>query len=750
MPEIGSGRRASIHAAHSGELTSEELPVSGGSLVGREEIVSRIVEQLAPAQVITLTGAGGVGKTSVSVEVARAIVNDPDRFAGGCWFVEMAAVADAASIPVAVTDAIGMFQNDDATPYESVVTGLRGLRGLLVLDNCEQVAGAMASLLHRLISDCPDLAVLATSREPLRMEAEQVFLIETLNAETSAYELFARRAVEADSSFDPSSHAAAIATICTALDGLPLALELAAARLGTMGAEDIADRLDERFRMLRDPSVSGRNNSLHATVSWSYDLLQPAERRLFDRLSVFQGGFDEQAARAMLAPSDHGVDVRVVLGALVDKSMVNIAPAAACAGRDESENEGHCAAANGGDASTAAAGRRYELLETLRHFGDRQLARRNERAAVRNQHLDHMVEVVAVANAFALSSDWAEGARRFRQDWANIRAAVNWAIDTTRVEDVDRLLRDVHFYCRWALESEAAIWANRAIARGSTIGAVPGAPAHLHVGFQLFLAGDHEAALEELERGLTARGTPSDRGWCRHYSAVELLYLGRAVEAANRAAADLSDASPRSVEAVIRSSSITVFQMYALGVHHDEATAQFEKYARVAEESGNAVAQGDVHFNSALCAFGRGDVDTYLAKMRDALEVARRDDIPNLTGYVLTAMVYSPGRSGLRAALEALEYWNAGRNIGNEFVVLEAIGINLAEMQRLEPAAVILGNLRNDRRKMTSSMSRREACIAEIALHRSAEAWMEAGAAMSRAELLAYAKRSTIEALESL
>ncbi len=105
---------------------------------------------------------------------------------------------------------------------------------------------------------------------------------------------------------------------------------------------------------------------------------------------------------------------------------------------------------------------------------------------------------------------------------------------------------------------------------------------------------------------------------------------------------------------------------------------------------------------------------------------------------------------GALGALGALEYWNAGRNIGNEFVVLEAIGIDLAEMQRLEPAAVILGNLRNDRRKMTSSMSRREACIAEIALHRSAEAWMEAGAAMSRAELLAYAKRSTIEALESL
>ncbi|WP_395159143.1 ATP-binding protein [Ilumatobacter sp.] len=750
MSEIGSGQRTSIDAMRSGELTSGELPVSGGSLVGRQEIVSQIVEQLDPGRVVTLTGMGGVGKTSVSIEVARAIVNDPDRFSDGCWFVEMAAVADEASIPVAITDAIGMFQNDDATPYESVVTGLRGLRGLLVIDNCEQIAGAMTGLLHRLLSDCTDLAVLATSREPLRMEAERVIAIETLNAGTGAYELFARRAVEADGSFDPLAHASAISTICNALDGLPLALELAAARLGTMTAEDIASRLDERFRMLRDPSVSGRNNSLYATVSWSYELLQPVERRLFDRLSVFQGGFDEQAAMAMLDPRDRGVDVRVVLGALVDKSMVNVVSAVARACSDEGSSAGASRGDTAPNNAPEAAGRRYDLLETLRHFGDRQLARRNERAAVRNQHLDHMIEVVAAANAFALSNDWAEGARRFRQDWANIRAAVNWAIDTTRVDDVDRLLRDVHFYCRWSLEAEAAIWAKRAISRGTTIGAVPGTPAHLHVGFQLFLAGDHEAALEELQRGLAARGTPSDRGWCRHYAAVELLYLGRAAEAADQAAVDFSDESPRSVEAVIRSSSITAFQMYARQVHHDEAAARFAKYAQIAEKSGNSVAQGDVHFNSALCAYGRGDVDTYLAKMGDALEVARRDDIPNLTGYILTAQVHAPGWSGLRGALDALEYWNASRNIGNEFVVLEAVGINLAEMRRLEPAAVILGNLHNDRRKMTSSMSRRQACIGEIALHRSGEAWMEAGAAMSRTELLAYTKRATIEALESL
>lgn len=746
MAYLQSGRHASIGVVRSGELTSGQLPALGASLVGQQEIVSRIVDQLDPGRVVTLTGMDGVGKTRVSVEVARAIVNDPNRFLDGCWFVEMAAVAEAASIPVAIANAIGMFQNDDASPYESVGTGLRGLCGLLVIDNCEQIAGALAGFLHRLLNDCPDLAVLATSREPLRMEAELVFPIETLDAKTDAYELFVKRAVEADASFKPSIHEAEIFTICDALDGLPLALELVAARLGTMAAEEIAGRLDERFRMLRDPSDSGRNDSLHATVSWSYELLQPVERRLFDRLSVFQGGFDDRAAAAMLDPRDRGVDVHVVLGALVDKSMVNVVPVAACASSDKAVRRPD----NAPNGAPEVADQRYELLETLRHFGDRQLAWRNERAAVRNQHLDHMVEVADAANAFALSNDWAEGARRFRQDWANIRAAVNWAIDTTRVDDVDRLLRDVHFYCRWALEAEAAIWAKRAIGRGSTIGAVPGAPAHMHVGFQLFLAGDHEAAFDQLQQGLVARGTPSDRGWCRHYAAVELLYLGRATEAANQATADFSDESPRSVEAVIWSSAITALRMHARQLHQDEAATQFDEHTRIAEELGNSVAQGAVHLNVALCAYGRGDIDTYLAKMADALEVSRRDDIPNLTGYILTAQVYAPGWSGLRGALNALEYWSASRNIGNEFVVLEAVGINLAEMRRFEPAAVILGNLRNDRRRMTASMSRREAGIGEIALHRSGEAWMEAGAAMSRAELLAYTKRATIEALASL
>jgi hypothetical protein len=254
----------------------------------------------------------------------------------------------------------------------------------------------------------------------------------------------------------------------------------------------------------------------------------------------------------------------------------------------------------------------------------------------------------------------------------------------------------------------------RSIDRGPTTGAVAGSPAFLHVGFKHFLAGEHRAALDVLTVGIAARGTPSDRGWCRHYAAVELLYLGRASEAANQqATADGDDLSPRDVEEVMRSSSITAFQMYAKMIDSAAAVENGRRDAALAEHTGNAVAIGHVAYNRALIAYSHGDVDGYLAHMDEALDIARKNDIANLLGYVHTAQVYAPGWPGLRAALEALDYGTAQRNIGNEFVVLEAIGINLAELRRLEPAAVMLGNLRSGRRTVASSRSRaRRDCTA--------------------------------------
>lgn len=712
--------------AKSGELTAAELPAGPSRLVGRDVTISRVVELLDPGRVVTLTGCGGVGKTSVAFEVARVVVNDADHFSDGVWLCELGALVDGSSIPSAIADAIGMFQNEDASAYDSVVTGLRGLWAVLVLDNCEHIVGAAAALVQRLVTDCPDLAVLVTSREPLRIAAEDVVLVDPLDVRDQSQELFVQLARRADGGFQAADHVEAIDEICRALDGVPLALELAAARLGPMTAEDVASRLDERFRLLRCDDRQGRHDSLHATVAWSHALLDPVERRLFDRLSVFQGGFDADAAAAILDPRDRGCDVRTVLSSLVEKSMITIV-----------DDDGPAAP-------------RYDVLESLRQFGDRQLAQHNERSMVRNEHLSHVVELTAAGNAFAMGNDWPEGRRRLQRDWGNIRAAVNWAIDTTRVDDVDRLLRDVFFYCRWTLEAEAAVWAERALRRGPTTGAVPGAPVYLHVAFQQFLAGEHEDALATLQLGLQARGTPSDRGWCRHYAAVELLYLGRAADAAEQAAWDVADESPRPVESVMRSSSLVMFNTYARRDDPERLQEQLERDVERAETTGNAVAIGHVTYNRALCAYYRGAVDAYLADMQTALEIARAAGIVNLVGYVLTAQVYAPGWSGLRASLDALEYWSLQRDIGNEFVVLEAVAINLAELRHLEPAGVVLGNLERDRRKMASSVHRRKAALAEIRLHRDSDEWLARGAAMSRADLLEFTTHCVADVLRSM
>ncbi len=718
---------AKPNSFRSGELTSASLPADAGWLVGREGVVSDVVALLAPGRLVTLTGPGGVGKTSIALDVARVVLGENERFTDGAWFCAMASIASAASVPAAIADAVGMNASDEISPYDSLVTGLSGLWGILIIDNCEQVASAMAGVLQQLIQDCPDLVLLVTSREPLRLACEEVVVVAPLDVHGDAEELFVRRATEADPNFERFGNNDAITRVCRSLDGLPLALELAAAHVGSLSIDQVDARLDERFRMLRDPGKSGRGDSLHATVSWSYDLLDPLERHLFDRLSVFHGGFDDAAAGAIMDQRSRGTaDVRVLLGGLVHKSMIRLVSV---------------------DATDTGSGRRYDMLETLRQFGDRQLARRNERAGARNQHLDLVIDQVAAANSLALSDSWAEGAGRFRQEWANIRAAVGWAIDTTRVDDVDRLLRDVHFYCRWTLEPEATLWAQRAIDRGPTTGAVAGAPAHLHVGFKHFLAGDHPAALASLIEGLAARGTPSDRGWCRHYAAVELLYLGRAGEAAEQAAADFDHGAARTVETIMRSSSIATFGMYAHTEAFDVAAGHAADLVARAEATGNAVAIGHVIYNLALIEYARGNVDEYLARMDEALKIARSNDIANLVGYVLTAQVYAPGWSGLRAALDALDHWQATRNVGNEYVVLEAIGINLAELRRFEPAAMILGNLSSGRRKVASSLRRREAALGEIALQRRSDTWMAVGAAMSRGELIGAARRATVEAL---
>lgn len=287
------------------------LPAATGALIGRDDAVAELTARVGPGSVLTLTGVGGVGKTSLALEVARRLAPDQD---GGAWLVELAPVSDPERVPDAVAASLGVVRS----PTDDVVDALTDALGdgapLVLLDNCEHLLDAVADLVDELLGACPGLALVATSREPLGARSEQVAPVRSLAvtdggddpATVPAVALFLERAGAAGATIphDPAT-VATVADLCRRLDGIPLAIELAAARTRSMGLDDIAGRLDERFRLLtgRRRAAVERHQTLRAAVDWSYRLLDPAAQRLFERLSVFVAPFPWRRPRRWARPT---------------------------------------------------------------------------------------------------------------------------------------------------------------------------------------------------------------------------------------------------------------------------------------------------------------------------------------------------------------------------------------------------------------------------------------------------------------
>ncbi len=400
LQQVGQGTFPPLRVA---AQQRDRLPRPANRLIGREELVSAVGSALIDGPLVTLVGPGGVGKTRLAIEVAR---RDRDVSADGVWFVGLAEVAESADVARTVADAIGVQETSEQSVFDAIVAALRTKNGLLVLDNCEHVVDGASELVATIARHCHGLTVLATSREGLGLAAERLIAVGPLDIGAASVQLFAERALASDRTFELDRQRATVEAVCRRLDGVPLAIELAAARVRTLTPADLLARLDDSFRLLtgaRRGTVE-RHRTLRATMQWSYDLLTDKQRLLFRRLSVFSGPFDLLAAESVVADEQvPAADITVLLGDLVDQSMCTV----------ESD----------------AFGRRFRLLEPMRQFALDELRLDRSDDELRRRHADHVRDRIADIHKLLTGNDEIEGAAKLDEIWPNLRSALDWAVD---------------------------------------------------------------------------------------------------------------------------------------------------------------------------------------------------------------------------------------------------------------------------------------------------------------------------------
>jgi predicted ATPase/class 3 adenylate cyclase/DNA-binding CsgD family transcriptional regulator len=386
----------------------KHLPMALTSFVGREAELTQIHEILSGNRLVTLTGAGGAGKTRLAIQIAGQLSGE---FGDGVWYVDLAPITDPELVPVTVARALGLPDQPGRSTMDTLTRFLADRQMLVVLDNCEHLLDASAALVDALLATAIGLTLLTTSREPIGVAGEVSWRVPSLSLADEALALFTDRARHARPAFTlTDDNAAVVAEICTRLDGLPLAIELAAARVRALSLSEILDSLHDRFRLLTGGARTAvrRQQTLRASVDWSHALLTEPERVLFRGLAAFLGGFDFDAAQAVAGGGDvQRYQVLDQLTLLVDKSLV------------VTDNSG--------------ARTRYRLLETVRQYALEKLGESGEADAVRSRHRDHFTAMAAVLDAPA-GSNYEQCIEQANIEIDNLRAAFGWSRENSDIE----------------------------------------------------------------------------------------------------------------------------------------------------------------------------------------------------------------------------------------------------------------------------------------------------------------------------
>jgi non-specific serine/threonine protein kinase len=709
------GTPASAHSA------AHNLPAALNSFVGREHEAAAVQRLLrgdgggSGARLVTLTGAGGAGKTRLALRVAAAMLSD---YPAGVRLVELAPLADPTVVRQAVAAALGVVETPGRPVVDAVAASVGLQRLLLVLDNCEHLVAACAALAETLLRACPNLQVLATSREALGVLGETVYRVPALAvpaaaplpatrlAENEAVRLFVERAAAGSPGFTlTEQNAAAVAEICRRLDGLPLAIELAAARVRVLSATQIAARLDDRFRLLASGShlALPHQQTLRASMDWSYDLLADDERQLLRRLAVFAGGWTLEAAETVcdfgLPICDFGLgerpagerasggalaqskiqnpksqmDVLDVLTGLVDKSLVT-------AGEGEP-----------GGASGAGSGeRRYGLLETVRQYAGEKLAAGGDADETRARHAAYFRDLAEAAEPELNGPEQAAWLSRLDREHDNLRAALRWALDGGDAETGLRVGSALaKFWTVRGHQTEGQRWLDAALERAATAVPAVAAVSDAHRARACYAAGrmararrDYAAARRRYEESLARWRAVGDRQGI----ALALASLGGV-------AGDQGEM--------------------------DTARGLYEESLELRRALGDRRGVAQTLHNLGMLAYGRADYATARALQEESLAQNRQLQDTGGVASALLMLGQTTGRQGEAARSVALctESLELFRQVGNQ------LGIAMAQ-RALGQAALEAGDWARAEALLEESLA------SARALH---DPWAEAAALLALA-----------------
>ena len=669
------------------------LPAVPPVLIGRDPDLDALADAARPGSVLTLVGPGGVGKTTLATRLG---VDIADRFTDGAWFCDLSSLTSEDDLPLAVMSSLDLRTTAGTDHTASLLAHLRSRCLLLILDNCEHVLGSAATLTQDVHRGCPDVAVLATSRAALEVTDEWVWPVPPLSlpapgslggvadmadvAAAPAVQLFVARTRRRVEYFELGDrNAEAVAEICRRLDGLPLAIELAAARMGAISPTDLVERLSWRFRLLHGGVRTGseRHRTLRALIDWSFDLLDEDHQRVFAVLSVFAGSFALQDAERLvlavpgLAPSFDDAQVADIVLGLVDRSMLSVS-------RDDHR-------------------RRYSLLETLRAYGRQQLEADPLLHAAQQAHAQMVVGLTTDAAARLYGPDHVAASSTISGYLDELRAAHAWAT-TNDLELAARLVGSLMLYVEHRMPVEVQQWAERTIRAAEVDGPPPGlAGVYAVAAACARFTGDLSHAAQLADRGLQLSNEPVTTGYLRTLLAEVALFEGRL---------DDVERHRREVELLATTAELGAVALLAelLGPLVAAYRGDGASASGLAEELESRAAEQGAGPIEAWARYLRAEalLDTDPERAADlldgALELARDQGDRYASGVAMVSAASVRGRHGDPEAAvplyrDVIEHWSSLGDWTHQWTSLRGVVEVLLRLGRDEDAALLRGGL---------------------------------------------------------